>query len=146
MRKTEQKLRSFTCSTKNRFLCTYYLVRTFDGIFVAFSEILLSGTALNPPSQQRGSNVFRVVYFSRWRNSKEFRRICLFILDSTQEIRVPGDSRETNQIYRHVLIYALRCWRHCQNPMHVLLPPCFCENVCSRGNQTLIGNFPTVRK
>ena len=33
----------------------------------------------------------------------QFRRVCLFTLDSTQEIYVPTDSQETNlQIYTHI--------------------------------------------
>ena len=37
--------------------------------------------------------------------STQFRWICLFILDSTQEIYIPNDSQESSlQTYTHILV------------------------------------------
>ena len=36
----------------------------------------------------------------------QFRRICLFTLDSTQEIYIPGDSQETS-LQTYTLIFSL---------------------------------------
>ena len=44
-----------------------------------------------------------------WRKSTQFRRICLFTLDSAQEIYITSDSQETNlQIYTHVFSLEIR--------------------------------------
>ena len=40
---------------------------------------------------------------TRWRKSKQFRRICLFTLDSTQEIYIPSDNQESSlETYTHI--------------------------------------------
>ena len=46
---------------------------------------------------------------TRWRKSTQFRRICLFKLDPTQEIYIPSNSQGTNlQIYTHVFSLAFK--------------------------------------
>ena len=40
---------------------------------------------------------------TRWKKSTQFRRICLFTLDSTQEIYIPSDGQESShQTHRHI--------------------------------------------
>ena len=48
----------------------------------------------------------RVVAKIRWRRSTQFRWICLFPLDSTQEIHVPSDSQETS-LQTYTCIFSL---------------------------------------
>ena len=45
----------------------------------------------------------RYVAFTQWRKSTQFRRICLFTLDSTQEKKYITDSQESSlQIYTQI--------------------------------------------
>ena len=45
---------------------------------------------------------------TRWRKSTQFRRICLFTLDSTQEIYIPSNSQKASLQRTHVFSLEVR--------------------------------------
>ena len=42
------------------------------------------------------SDIVLFLHPTRWRNKTQFRQICLFTLDFTQEINIAGNSQETS--------------------------------------------------
>ena len=81
--------------------------------------------------------------FTHWRKSTQFRQICLFTLDSTQEIYVSSDSQESS-LQTNTLIFSLqvkiveiftilndneavKTFGHYKSESCTLPPPCFCS-------------------